>query len=307
MSRTVTAALALLAAAPVDVHADFPRLGIFRKKAKENEESPQKSKQLLETLRNDTDEKKRQVAAAGMREFDPRSNPEVVPGLISALQRDPSPEVRSEAAQTLGQLKPISSSAGLALEQTFTADPSDQVRKSAQQALWSYHLSGYRPAGTAGAQSQTTEPPLAKPIGKSINSAISAALPSAIAPKNRKLTAPIELPSKPTLPGTIASKPAVSSPPAPAATSSPVPTPTPAPLPITRGAIFPQTIEPPLARSAVASPPIPEPITAPAPVKTPTPPPMADQLKSLVPVQPPPAIPLVPSPVPAPSIPPPRG
>lgn len=289
IKRTVAVALALLAAAPVDVHADFPRLGIFRKKPKENEEPTQKPKQLIETLRTDTDEKKRQAAAVEVRELDPRTNPDLIPGLISVLQRDPSPAVRAEVAQTIGQLKPISSSAGLALEQTYTADPSEQVRKSAQQALWAYHLAGYRPAGTAGAQSQTSEPPLAKPAGKSIISALSAAMPSAIAPKNRPQAGSLTPPSQPPAPVATQSAKAM-----PVAVTAPAPVaqPLPAALPISRGAIFPQTIEPPLAKSKTNPPAATE--SVPATPAVVTPPPVADQSRSLVPVQPPPSVPLVP-------------
>jgi hypothetical protein len=162
--RFTTAALAVAVfLAPVTAaRADFPRLGIFRKKQKD-EQPQQKAKQLVETLKSDPDEKKRKSAAEDLREQDPRNNSDIMPTLISALQKDPSPEVRAEAAETIGKLKPVAQTAGVALEQTLITDPSEAVRKSAQKALWDYHLNGYRSAGANPAYPQTAEPPLAKP------------------------------------------------------------------------------------------------------------------------------------------------
>lgn len=231
----------------VDVHAEIPRLGIFRKKNPDKEEPQPKSKQIVETLKSDPDEKKRQAAAVQLRDEDPRTNADILPTLIASLQRDPSTAVRSDIAETIGKLKPVSQVAGAALEQTLLSDPSESVRKSSQKALWDYHLNGYRSTGANAAMPQTAEPPLAKP--KSV---------------------PVALPVsrlKPT-------------PPAPAVVAA-VP-----PRAITKGigkgAIYAQTIEPPLAKPkeiVVVVPPVPsiqvpplpkaEGITIPTPVEIP--------------------------------------
>jgi hypothetical protein len=141
---------------------EFPRirslLGLKKK-----DETPGKTKQLLDTLKSDTDEKKRKAAAEDLAEVDPRGN-EVIPGLIASLRQDPSVSVRSAAAESIGKLKPVSAQAGVALEEAVQTDPSEGVRKAAQGALFQYHLNGYKasPAGTV----QTAEPPLAKSKGK---------------------------------------------------------------------------------------------------------------------------------------------
>lgn len=271
MTRTAAALALLVAAAPLAPARaiDFPRLNIFRKKPKE--EPPQRARQLVETLKSDPDEKKRVAAAEELRDHDPRSNADVVPALINTLQRDPSPAVRSEAAETLGRLKPVSPPAGAALEQTFAADPAEPVRKAAQQALWQYHLNGYRSAG-AGVP-QTPEPPLAKTAPTPPPAAKPAALPSPVAAK-----AP------------------------PPAVAAPTP-----PRPITtgigRGAVYPQTVEPPLAKKATPPATREEPKPPPVPAG-----PAVDGAKPLVPVVPPPAaVPTVPPPPAVPTISPPKG
>lgn len=121
-------------------------------------------KRLTETLRTDPDEKTRRAAITELREADPRTHADVIPSLISALQRDASVAVRAEAAEAIGQYKLIYPLAGLALEAAAELDPSRAVRDSAQQALWEYHLVGYRsPRGVNGIAGQTAEPPIARP------------------------------------------------------------------------------------------------------------------------------------------------
>ncbi|MDB5309899.1 MAG: repeat protein [Gemmataceae bacterium] len=121
-------------------------------------------KRLIDGLRTETDEKKRRAALAELRETDPRSHPDVIPALTAALQRDTSPQVRADAAEAIGQFKIVFGLAGLALETAAESDPSRSVRDSAQQALWEYHLTGYRSTrGAGGIAGQTVEPPVAKP------------------------------------------------------------------------------------------------------------------------------------------------
>lgn len=277
MSRwLLVSALFASFATVVDVHAEIPRLGIFRKKNPDKDEPQPKSKQIVETLKSDTDEKKRQAAAVQLRDEDPRTNADILPTLIASLQRDPSTAVRSEVAETIGKLKPVSQVAGAALEQTFVSDPSESVRKSSQKALWDYHLNGYRSTGANAAMPQTAEPPLAKPK-----------------------SAPIALPVSRQKPLTTAT-----------AVAPPATTPAPA-RPITtgigKGAIYPQTIEPPLAKPketaivppvpSIQVPPLPKNdnpgIAIPTPVELPSIPKVTDGVPTIPPL---PATPSIPPP-----------
>lgn len=123
-------------------------------------------RRLTDTLKTDGDEKRRRAAVADLREADPRLHPDIIPALVGALQRDPSAAVRADAAEAVGQFKVVSPAAGAALEAAAEADPVGGVRDAAQQALWEYHLSGYRSSkGADGIAGQTAEPPLAaKPL-----------------------------------------------------------------------------------------------------------------------------------------------
>lgn len=235
MLRTLASLAALILVSPV-VEAGagdlIPRLGIFRKKKDDaptnDKDKAAKAKQLLETLKSDTDAKKREAAAEDLRDYDPRAHLDLIPTLVNALKVDPSPEVRAEAAVSLGAIKLVQPTAGVALEQTYAQDPSEAVRKAAQAALWQYHLNGYRSAGANPAQPQTAEPPLAKP---------------------REVTAktvpavPIGTPGKTTpVPVATVSKP--------------------------KGGVYQQTIEPPLAKSKASAPQVPvlpEVVTPPQP------------------------------------------
>ena len=136
-------------------------LGILNKR-KAKADPPSRAKVLLETLRTDPDEFKRKAAATELRGLDPRNTPDLIAGLVSSLQRDPSPTVRIEAAESIGVMKPISQPAGLAMEAAMTSDPDPKVRDAVKSALWQYHLNGYRtpPSGSPLA-TQTTEPPIA--------------------------------------------------------------------------------------------------------------------------------------------------
>jgi len=155
---TATFGLTLVNPAPARA-IDFG-LGLFKRKPKS--EPGTQVKAQLNTLRSDMDEQKRLAAAIALREADPRVDAEVIPTLIGSLQRDPSPAVRSQAAETLGRLKPVYQHAGLALETAAQTDPAASVREAAKAALWQYHLAGYRsvPVNPAVVP-QTVEPPIA--------------------------------------------------------------------------------------------------------------------------------------------------
>ena len=138
-------------------------LGLGLLKRKQSKPDPvSRGKQLTITLQSDPDEQKRKAAAVEMRGLDPRQNPELLPALTTALQKDPTPDVRIEAVETLGLLKPISQPAGLAMEAALTTDPDPKVREAIKAALWQYHLNGYRtPPGGGALATQTTEPKIA--------------------------------------------------------------------------------------------------------------------------------------------------
>lgn len=245
MRRTAAAILALAACSDATTaRAEFPkfeipRLGIFRKK-KEDPPAPPKQPDAppaaakpangtLDALKADRDEKSRAAAAVALRSVDPRTDANILPTLMTSLQQDPSAGVRAAVAETIGKLKPISAEAGATLEQAVVGDPSEPVRKAAQAALWQYHLNGYRSTAANAAVPQTAEPPLARP--KSIPQSMPAPQVPAV------LTSQV----KPT-PAPVAAPPVAR----PISTG------------IGRGAIYPQTIEPPLAKPKTdVKPPVP--------------------------------------------------
>lgn len=152
----VPALLALALAAP-------SQAGLFRKTDK-----PDPAVQvpaLIQVLKTEKDEKIRAAAAGALREFDAKAFPDILPALTEALTADPNSSVRSEAAESIGKIRPISSQAGYALEQAIATDKSLPVRLSARTALLQYRILGYF-AGKADLAVQTAEPPLAAGAGK---------------------------------------------------------------------------------------------------------------------------------------------
>lgn len=161
MSRTrfaLTVLLAALASAPA-----FAGPGLLKGKPKTE---AARVPTLLEALKNDPDEKKRKAAATELGRADARLVPEVVPGLVAALQKDAAVAVRLEAADAISRLDTVFPVAGVALEGAASGDSSPLVRLAAKKALWEYHLNGYRsPKGTDLMAAQTAEPPIASPAG----------------------------------------------------------------------------------------------------------------------------------------------
>src|SRR5262245_3982213 len=150
-----------------------------------------KVRSLLETLKNDPDEKKRSVAAHQLGGADVRLNPDVATALVTALQSDVSAVVRAEAAESIGQLGYVFPLAGLALETAAESDASPAVRGAAKQALWEYHLIGYRSTkGADGIAGQTAEPPIASPPGPRPAVALIPAPPAPSTPTLPQLPAP---------------------------------------------------------------------------------------------------------------------
>jgi hypothetical protein len=140
--------------------------GIFsRSKPKAN--PAERVPELLIQLKTDKDEAKRAAAAEELRQFDHKAFPEVLTALADALAKDASTSVRSEAATTLGKVRPVSQQAGYALEQAVANDGSMRVRMAARQALWQYQLVGYRSGKPAEMPARPAEPTVSAPPGPS--------------------------------------------------------------------------------------------------------------------------------------------
>lgn len=128
---------------------------------------PARVRYWAEKLRSEKDPALRLEALRRLAEADPRVHADVLPALVAVLRYDPSPALRQAAAETLGQFPVLFAQAGLALEETLEQDPVLAVQEAARQALWNYHLLGYRSSkGVGGFVGQTEEPPLApQPAG----------------------------------------------------------------------------------------------------------------------------------------------
>ena len=208
-------------------------LGLFKRRTTKVDTPLSKAKQLVETLRSDPDEAKRKDAATELKGLDPRTNPEIVPGLVASIQKDPSPAVRIKAVEALGEVKPVSEQAGLALEAAAKADPDAKVREAIGAALWQYHLNGYRTPDSGSPLSTMTEragdkralpktegfAPIRNTVGK-----VSAPLLSVEPPL---------APAKPKFPA-LPPAPTVAPVPAPALTPQELPPGAPRPMPTTR-------------------------------------------------------------------------
>ncbi len=125
---------------------------------------PARIHQLIQIIQSDPDEMKRKAAVAELGRADPRLSSEVIQAVTEALLKDPSPAVRLTAVEVIGRFNTVFPMSGLALESAMELDASPVVRKAAKQALWEYHLIGYK-SGKSGNEfaAQTQEPPRAKP------------------------------------------------------------------------------------------------------------------------------------------------
>jgi len=141
------------------------RAGLFSKKPSKPEPKD-RVPELLIIVKTDKDEHKRAAAATELRQYDPAAFPDIVPVLIDVLISDAKPAVRSEAAESLGKLRPVSKQAGWALEQALEKDPSTRVRMQARYTLLQYHWAGYKSSGKESAVSETKEPPLSAGDGQ---------------------------------------------------------------------------------------------------------------------------------------------
>jgi hypothetical protein len=182
---------------------------LFGRQAKAN--PAQRVPQLLATLRSDPDEDKREAAAQELRDFDPSAFPEIVSYLIEALRQDAKVSVRLEAAQSLARLRPISQSAGHALEEAASHDASMRVRLQARNLLLQYRLGGYR---TKGKSEELPQAPTAAQGVRAAPGPQTAATPAPPARRNSSVVLPRETappPLAPPLPNTSAPVPLVPS------------------------------------------------------------------------------------------------
>jgi HEAT repeat protein len=220
--------------------------GLFSRKSKND---PARVRQLVEIVRSEPNAKKRVAATSELAEVDPRMHADVVSALIAALRKDASDAVRAGAAEALGRFNVVYPLAGITLEDAAESDPSPAVRGAARQALWEYHLIGYRSAkGADGFAGQTIEPPIAQPAR--LTDSVTAEPPTAaVAQIADLLPTPTIAPLPP-----VGSPPGPGVPPPPSATSTSV------------SAVQPHpnlTVEPPIARPPVLSIPVPAATTEP--------------------------------------------
>lgn len=133
--------------------------GLFSKKPRAN--PVQRVPELIVTLKASQDERHRTLAAAELGTMDAATFAEIVPVLADALQTDPKAGVRMEAASSLGSLRPVSQTAGQALERAASGDDNLRVRWHAKSILMKYRLAGYSAASPGSLRpARTEEPPL---------------------------------------------------------------------------------------------------------------------------------------------------
>jgi len=136
--------------------------GLFGKKAKAN--PAQRVPELISIVKSDQEERKRASAATELGTFDATAFGEIVPVLVDVLQSDPKPGVRSDAASSLENIRPVSQLAGQALEKASSSDANWRVRMHAKGLLLKYRIAGYSPGPKGEVPNptgpKTIEPPL---------------------------------------------------------------------------------------------------------------------------------------------------
>src|SRR5262249_31834671 len=146
----------------------------------------QRVSELMVTVKTDKDERKRARAAEQLGAFDGKLFPEIVPILADVAETDAKQSVRLDAVSSLAGIRPISATAGMALEKAAASDASWKVRWHAKTALVKYRFAGYSQAKFEPKATKQTEP---------INSAaVLSPPPQANSPPVRKLTSPALFP-----------------------------------------------------------------------------------------------------------------
>jgi hypothetical protein len=123
----------------------------------------QRVTELLKILKEDGDENKRFDAVEELRGMDATAHPEIIPALMEAMLNDKKPSVRSEAAYTVGRLRPVQQGIGTALEYLRDNDTSMRVRLQARGTLVGYYLAGYRSVKVEDSSNRLTPTPTAAP------------------------------------------------------------------------------------------------------------------------------------------------
>jgi hypothetical protein len=135
------------------------------KKAKVN--PAQRVPELILIVKTDADERKRIHAAEELRDYDAATFTEIVPVLADVLLLDKKAAVRLEALHSLAKIRPVSATAGQAMEKAAADDEALRVRLQARTALTRYHLAGYSskkgPTTSTSAKPATAEPPVNDP------------------------------------------------------------------------------------------------------------------------------------------------
>ena len=103
----------------------------------------QRVPELILILKTETDERKRAAAAEELRDYDPKTFTEIVPVLVDILTNDKKQSVRLEALNSLARLRPVSQTAGHAIEHAASDDESLRIRLQAKSSLLKYHIAGY--------------------------------------------------------------------------------------------------------------------------------------------------------------------
>lgn len=152
-------------AAPAEAQGIFGLFGSKRPKGNAVQRVPE----LIVLLKTSQDERARSNAVSELGLYDGAMFPEITPVLIEVLQTDPRSGVRYEAVSSLGALRPITQSAGLALERAAANDESWRVRMHAKSVAMKYRLAGFSPGMAPGRNVKTEEPPLLE-IGPVIES-----------------------------------------------------------------------------------------------------------------------------------------
>ncbi|MFM7149742.1 MAG: HEAT repeat domain-containing protein, partial [Gemmataceae bacterium] len=102
-------------------------IGLFGRK-KDAADPKARVPELISSLKSDRDADARARAAEELRNYDPTAHPEIIAALSEALLTDSKPNVRTEAAASLGKIRPVSQNAGEALEAALANDSSMRVR-----------------------------------------------------------------------------------------------------------------------------------------------------------------------------------
>jgi HEAT repeat protein len=172
----------------VAMTATAPAGLIFNRHPKQNNSSDE-AQDPISVLRHDTDERHRLSAVQNLSHSDLKQSPQAGIALIETLTKDPSPAVRTAAADVLGRLHPMAMQIGMALEQAASDDSSSTVRNAAQKSLAAYVHSGYHLSADGAPPLAPAGPPPSKQQPPIFNSTSRPMLPPN--PSNEPLAKPI--------------------------------------------------------------------------------------------------------------------